>query len=48
MKFPSTALLAHETREKTVLILERRESLEPPRQPEDDAAVAARLVLDEK
>ena len=48
MRFPSTALLAHETREKTVLILEWRESLELPRQPADDAAVAARLVLAEK
>ena len=48
MRFPSTALLAHETREKTVPILECRESLELPRQPADDAAVAARLVLAEK
>ena len=48
MRFPSTALLEHETREKTALVLECRESLELPRQPEDDAAVAARLVLDEK
>ena len=47
-RFPSTALLAHETREKTVLIPECRESLELPRQPADDAAVAARLVLAEK
>ena len=38
-RFPSTALLAHETREKTVLILECRESLELTRQPADDAAV---------
>ena len=47
-RFPSTALLAHETRAKTVLILERRESPELLSQPVDDAAVAARLVLDEK
>ena len=48
MRFPSTALLAQATRENTVLILECRESLELPRQPAEDAAVAARLVLAEK
>ena len=47
-RFPSTALLAQDTRAKTVLILECRETLGLPRQPADDVAVAARLALDEK
>ena len=43
-RLPSTALLAHRTLVKTVLILECRVSLELLSQPVDDAAVAARLV----
>ena len=46
-RLPSTALLALGTLVKTVLILARRVSLELLSQPVADAAVAARLVLNE-